>query len=169
MCEFVSWIEYDDEVYFLDNDKLNTKEGRSLLKIEGMEQDICGHGAIVEYYPELKNKGKNKECVDFSTPDNFPKEVVTAIKEGRMSRIGVAVDVLTPEARGMYYEAEADAWKMYDEAEADAWKVYSEAIADASKVYDEAIAAAWKVYSDTKENLYHNLVVVKKNRVKAWK
>ena len=45
MCSFISWIEYQDEVYFLDDDKLATKEGKALLKRIGT-RDIKGQGAI---------------------------------------------------------------------------------------------------------------------------
>ena len=57
MCEFVSWKEYQGKLYYLDNDKLNTKDGRSLvkyLKDNNSLHDLCGHGAIERYYPELK-------------------------------------------------------------------------------------------------------------------
>ena len=55
MCEFVSWIEYDGEEYFLTNADLETKAGRQLLKSD-VRDDLCGHGAIMAYYPELKDK-----------------------------------------------------------------------------------------------------------------
>jgi hypothetical protein len=45
MCAFVSWIKYKDEVYFLVNEYLETKEGKKLLS-----KDI-----------ELKNGGKYDE------------------------------------------------------------------------------------------------------------
>ena len=84
MCEFASWIEKDGDKYFLKDSDLQTKEGRRLvkkLKDSGKYyEDICGHGAIKEYYPELKN-GIEKECTDFSKLSNFPGEIVEAIKE----------------------------------------------------------------------------------------
>jgi len=52
---------------------LDTKEGRAVYP--KIKDDICGHGAIREYYSELKGKGIEKECVDFSTPDTFPNSL----------------------------------------------------------------------------------------------
>ena len=93
MCQFISWKEYKGKNYFLTNEDLETKEGKKLLK-EDVKADLCGHGALTSYYPELQYKGNSHECSNFSTPDNFPKEIVKAIKQGKLSRIGICVEVL---------------------------------------------------------------------------
>jgi len=102
MCNFVSWIEHEKHVYFLDDDKLNTKSGRALIKYLGTKyrEDIPGHGAIRHYYPELKNQGINKECEDFSTPKKFPKQIVSAIKKGKMSLIGLPKELVLLNLKG---------------------------------------------------------------------
>jgi hypothetical protein len=113
MCEFVSWIEYEGKEYFLTNADLDTKAGAKLLLAE-VKDDLCGHGAIKAYYPELKNRGANKECSDFSTPANFPKSIVKAIKEGRLSRIDVCLDVLNDKGKKQYEKVRGPAWAEYE-------------------------------------------------------
>jgi hypothetical protein len=98
MCDFISWKEYKGKNYFLQNSDLDTKEGKKLLKPE-VKSDICGHGTIESYYPELKDKGVKKECTDFSSPSNFPKEIVIAIKKGKLSCIGICLDVLNDKGK----------------------------------------------------------------------
>ena len=90
MCNFISWVEYNNELFYLDNEKLDTKEGRKLLKYyedNNSMDDVDGHGAIRRYYPELENRGEDIECEDFSSPDNFPKEISDKIKKGWFSNI----------------------------------------------------------------------------------
>jgi len=101
MCNFISWIEYKGENFFIDNLKLQTKEGKKLLLPE-FQADIKGHGAIRHYYPELNGKGKDRECTDFSTPDNFPKDIAQAFKKGQLSKIGICLDVLNDKGRAEY-------------------------------------------------------------------
>ena len=147
MCEFISWKSFEGKNYFLTNDDLNTKEGEKLLKPEVIA-DLCGHGAIESYYFELKGKGSNMECIDFSSPDNFPKEILKAIKLGKFSRFGVCLDILNDVGRKKYKEIEALAWKKYKEIEAPAWKKYEEIEALALKKYKEIKAPAWKKYEE---------------------
>ena len=146
MCQFVSWIELEGEVFFLDDTKLNTKEGRELLKPE-YAADILGHGAIRHYYPELKHYGVDKECSNFSTPDNFPDEVVEAIKKGLFEGFDICPDILTPSASAEYDKIRKPAWAEYD-------KIRKSASAEYDKIRKPAF---WK------------LARVKKNRKKIWK
>ena len=88
MCEFISWKEIKTktgtEILFLTHDDIyNTSRGLELQK-HTTKDDFVGHGAIAFYYQIDANKGTNKECTDFSTPDNFPPEIVAALKSGRM-------------------------------------------------------------------------------------
>ena len=99
MCEFVSWVEYGDKLYYLTANLLNTKEGRALKKHLGTAyaEDIKGHGAIEHYFGI---KGKHRECTDFSSPNNFPAEIVKAMESGAFRGIGIpdASQVLTKKA-----------------------------------------------------------------------
>ena len=89
MCEFVSWIEKDGEVLFLTGeDVFHTKRGRELQKYCKSKDDLTGHGAIRWYFGKDDVPlagGKERECINFSTPNNFPKAIVKAIKCGEMA------------------------------------------------------------------------------------
>ena len=123
MCHFISWIEYKDEVYFLDDTKLNTKEGKELLKAE-YKDDLLGHGAIRHYYPELKGMGKDCECTDFSSTKNFPDEIVEAIKKGLFRGFSVYIDILTKQAYAEYKKIERAARAEYEKIQQPAYAEY---------------------------------------------
>jgi hypothetical protein len=168
MCQYASWKEYEGQAYFLTNADLETKEGKNLLAPDYIV-DIKGHGAIEHYYPELKGKGCNKECTDFSSPKNFPPALVKAIIEGRMSRIGIALDVLNEEGKALYDKAIATADKAYDKAIATAYEAYSKAIAPAREAYNKATATAYEAYNKARATAFSAIVTQKKYRTKAWK
>ena len=78
MCEFISWINYNDKIYFLTDDEINTPKGQELKKYLGNKywEDIKGHGAIRYYYdiawPPEKYSFSHRycmECMDFSDPN----------------------------------------------------------------------------------------------------
>ena len=116
MCQFISWKFYEGKNYFLTNEDLDTKEGKKLLKSDVIA-DLYGHGALQSYYPELEHKGNNLECSDFSSPDNFPKEIVKAIKQGKLSRIGICLDILNVIGKAEYKKIEQPAWAEYEKIE----------------------------------------------------
>lgn len=93
MSEFASWIEKDDRVYFLvANQIFNTTRGKALQKYCLSSDDYNGHGAIRYYYGFYG--GDNRECTDFSTPNNFPPEIVDAIKKGKFKGVASFPEVL---------------------------------------------------------------------------
>jgi hypothetical protein len=145
MCEFASWKEYKSKVYFLKDSDLNTKEGKKLLKPEVIA-DICGHGAIEHYYPELARKGENKECNDFSTPANFPKEIVRAIKSGKITRIGISLQLLNAKGRAEYEKVEGQAWAEYEKVEGQAWAEYEKVKGQAWAEHEKVEGQAWAEY-----------------------
>lgn len=157
MCQFVSWIEQDkfkihqedkiirlcgieEAVLFLTGeDVFETEKGKRLQKYCEDEEDYIGHGAIRHYYGLSMSGGINKECTDFSTPDNFPPDVVAAIKLGKMRGLRITSDVLEmlkpsviknhlkickvsaayDKAREAYDKARVihgEAWRVYDKA-----------------------------------------------------
>ena len=123
MCEFVSWKKYKEEVYFLTDADLATKAGKRLLAPE-VKADITGHGAIEAYYPELKGKGQNLECTDFSTPANFPPQIVDAIKKGKLSQIGICLDILNAAGIAKYEKIQQSASAEYLKIQQSAfWKI----------------------------------------------
>jgi hypothetical protein len=145
MCQFNSWKEYNGKVYFLTNEDLDTKEGKKLLNPD-VVADLCGHGAVESYYPELKGKGLNRECSDFSSPGNFPKEIVKAIKQGKLSRIGICLDVLNKEGRAEYKKIKQPAWAEYNKIEQPAWAEYNKIEQSAWAEYKKIKQSAWAEY-----------------------
>lgn len=89
MCEFISWKEIKTadgsmELLFLTHDDIfNTSRGAELRQLTTPE-DFVGHGAIAFYYQIDANKGVDRECTNFSSPDNFPPEIVSALKAGKL-------------------------------------------------------------------------------------
>uniref|UniRef100_A0A6M3JBC0 Uncharacterized protein n=1 Tax=viral metagenome TaxID=1070528 RepID=A0A6M3JBC0_9ZZZZ len=180
MCQFVSWIEYNGEIFFLKNDDLNTKEGKKLLKPEFIK-DLSGHGAIRAFYPELQHKGINKECTDFSSPNNFPLKIVKEIKNGNLSRIGLILpQVLNKPAWDAYEKIEQPAWAAYEKIQQPAWAAYEKieqpawaaykkieqsALAAYEKIEQPALAAYEKIQQDTVWKLFKN----PRNRIKEWR
>ena len=84
MCDFVSWIEYKDDVYFLTNDCLKTKEGKELKKyltvsVTHTDQDVApgfrrairANNKAVHGRKKRRNQKKGVEEYD-CTQKNFP-------------------------------------------------------------------------------------------------
>ena len=155
MCHFISWIEYKDEVYFLDDTKLNTKEGRELLKAE-YKDDLLGHGAIRHYYPELKDMGIDCECTNFSSPKNFPDEIVEVIKKGLFRGFSVCVGILTKQAYAEYQKIQQQACAKYQKIQA-----YAE--------YQKIQQPAYAEYKKIEQPAFWDLAKQKKNRKRNWK
>ena len=167
MCDFVSWIEYKGEILFLTTDHLKDKKGRSLKKRIG--DDINGHGAIREYYDIKSGEGKERECTDFSTPDNFPANVVEAIRGGKMKGFGEPQRLLYAPARDEYNKVCDAAWeefnKVCDPARAELNKVYAPARAEFNKVY----VPAREEFNKVRDNKFWDLFARQENRAKAWR
>ena len=127
MCEFISWIEVGDELFFLTDDDINSSRGRKLKKHLGQEyhNDIKGHGAI-EWYFDMQGKGVHKECTDFTTPDNFPPEIITAIKGCKFRNIGIAEKLLNKSALAEYEKVRQSAWAEYEKVRQNKfWDLFS--------------------------------------------
>ncbi len=82
MCEFISWIETKDKVYFLTKTQLESPRGEMLkLRFPG-SGEFTGHNAIRAFYDI--DTGTERECTDFATPKNFPVVIAQAIKNNQM-------------------------------------------------------------------------------------
>lgn len=157
MCEFISWIEKNDSVLFLTyNDIYNTRKGRELREFCKSEYDLFGHGAIRFYYG-LEN-GVEKECTDFSTPDNFPPDIVDAIKKGLFAGLGVALELLTKSALSKYAKVRNLAYVKYEKVQKPAYtkyeKVRDSAYAEYVKVRDSAYARESAYAEEVRESAY---------------
>jgi hypothetical protein len=84
MCQFISYIKKEGEIYFLTTKDIESKKGKELRDYCKNDEDLKGHGAIRKFFDFTG--GKEFECEDFSTPDNFPPQIVSAIKKVKFSR-----------------------------------------------------------------------------------
>ena len=150
MCEFVSWIEKDDIVVFLTGeDVFNTKQGRELQKYCGNSDDYTGHGAIRHYYNF--EGGIDKECTDFSQPANFPKEIIDAIKSGKMRGLGLDGQLLTKQALAKYkkiQQATLDEYEKIRQAARDEYEKIEQAARDE---YEKIRQPAWDEYKKIRQ------------------
>ena len=148
MCEFVSWIEHDDQIYYLNDNCLRDKKGRELKKYLGnrYKYDVRGHGAIRYYYDIKNNTGIDKEYTG-NDRDQYPKEIIEDIKNCNMQIIGFNLNLLSKSA-----------WKKYKDIKQPAWKKYK-----------DIEQPALKKYEDIKQNIFWELFKDKKNRIKGWK
>ncbi len=85
MCEYISWVESNGKVLFLTDKDIKIWNNAKDRPLQPDRSEIAGHGAIRLYYGTKNCDGINKECIDFSTPDNFPSQIVKAIKSGKMT------------------------------------------------------------------------------------
>ena len=181
MCEFVSWVEHEDKLYYLTANLLNTKEGRALKKFLGTAyaEDITGHGAIERYFGI---KGVHRECTDFSSPKNFPAEIVKAMKSGAFRGIGIpdASQVLTMKVYADYQSKRAPLYADYlsKRASLDADYLSKRDALDADYLSKrDALYADYKSkrasldadYESKRDDLFWDIFMDKKNRAKAWK
>lgn len=114
MCEFSSWVEERGKIYFLTPAQVfNTRRGRELQEwSQNIQDDIKGHGAIRYYYGLDSGEGKDGDCADFSNPENFPREIIDAVKKGAMKGmlfpLGLIIGVLEDEYKAKLTVLEED-------------------------------------------------------------
>ena len=191
MCEFVSWVEHEDKLYYLTANLLNTKEGRDLKKFLGTAyaEDIKGHGAIEHYFGI---KGKHCECTDFSSPNNFPAEIVKAMKSGAFRGIGIPDEsqVLTKKAYADYeskrdsiyadYESKRDSLyadyqskrdSLYADYESKRDSIYADYESKRAPLYADYESKRDSLYADyqsKRADLFWDIFMDKNNRARAW-
>ncbi|MFA5377404.1 MAG: hypothetical protein WC455_16755 [Dehalococcoidia bacterium] len=181
MCEFISWVEHENKLYYLTANLLNTKEGRDLKKFLGTaySEDIKGHGAIERYFGI---KGKHHECTYFSSSKNFPAEIVKALKAGAFRGIGIpdVSQVLTKKACADYESKCAPLYADYESKCAPLYADYRSKCAplyadyrskrDALDAdYESKRAPLYADYESKRDDLFWDIFMDKKNRAKVWK
>ena len=170
MCEFISWKECKTkdekvEILFLTAyDIYNTKRGEELQK-HTTPEDFVGHGAIDFYFEIESSKGTNNECTDFSTPDNFPPEIVTALKDGKFRGLGTPVDLLNELGLEMYKKADQSARAEYEKARQTVLAEYKKADQSARAEYKKADQLAWAEYEKVQQPAWEEY---KKVQQPAW-
>jgi hypothetical protein len=169
MCEFISWKEVGDEILFLTwNDIYNTPRGKE-LQAYTVSSDFVGHGAIAFYYEIPPEKGINRECTDFSSPSNFPKVIVDAIKAGKMAGLGIAKQLLTPEALAEYEKIRQPAWEEYEKIVQPAQAEYLKIRQPAWEEYEKIQQPAWEEYEKIRQSTFWNLFSKPENRPLVWR
>jgi len=179
MCEFVSWIEKDDDIIFLTGDDVfRSKRGKALQKYCQSYDDLPGHGAIRWYYNFTG--GHNRECTDFTTPDNFPPEIVKAIKSGEMRGLGVShqllthlawaeFDKITHLARGKFDKIKRAALAEFDKIRRAAWGYFDKIKRAALPEYNKIERAAWAEFDKIRQPVFWDMFKNKKNRAVNWR
>src|SRR5574343_70819 len=145
MCEFISWIEKDNKAYYLTSSDLASKRGKQLIKHTKAKEDLVGHGAIRWFYGEFE-EGIEKECTDFRSPNNFPKEIVEDIKSGKFKGMGICKETLTKSAYKEYVKIEQTAYEEYMKVKQPAFKEYMKVKQAAYKEYEKVTQTAFKEY-----------------------
>jgi len=96
MCQFVSWVERRGKVYFLTSEQLESERGRKWIQEQKVSpDDLCGHGTIRLWHRIDAGDGVDKECGDFSTPDNFPTPIAEAVKAGKFNSFPIPAGLLS--------------------------------------------------------------------------
>jgi hypothetical protein len=166
VCDFVSWFQKGDTVIFLTDDDLATKAGKKLKKEldDQFMNDIKGHGAIRRFYEinewDWPEGLQQKECEDFSNHNNFPTQIVEAIKNCQLTQIGILPDCVFTKAGLVKVKADAE-WEKagaeWEKADAE-WKKADAEWNKACAEWKKAGAVTkWKVFSS------------KNNRAKIWR
>ena len=166
MCEFLSAVKVvgksgKDKYYFLTYNLIhNTPRGKLLQKKYGGD-DLIGHGAIRDYF-ELKERGENWEQTDFSTPDNFPPEIIKALVSGEFRGFitGNCLPLLTSIALQEYKKREP-AYAEWEKIDA-VWGKRADA------VWEKKADTLWEK-ADAEKHIFWDLFAIKKNRNPKWR
>ena len=167
MCEFISWIEKEDKNYFLTSADLVSKRGVALRKHCGNDEDLVGHGAIRWFYGEFVG-GTQKERTNFSTPNNFPADIVEAIKAGKFRGMGTPTELLNESARAEYDKIIKPARAEFDKIVNAAWVERDKIVDTARAEYDKIVNAARAEYDKIVNASFWDLFADPKNRNPLW-
>jgi len=163
MCDFVSWIEYKDTLYYLTKECLRDKRATYIDMA-----DISGHGAIEIFY-DLQNRGIHKECTDFSSPKNFPQEIADAIKNVKFRGIGLDVRLLNQQGCAKYYNIEQPAYDKYEKIRQAAYDKYEITGDPLFDEYDIVVKPAYDTWVKIRQKAFWDIFAIKKYRAKAWR
>jgi hypothetical protein len=158
MCEFLSWIEKPlktkTKYYFLTYDQIyNTPRGEILRKQIGSNkpEDYYGHEAIRKYYELTFGSGKERECVDYSKPSNFPTIIAKAIKRGEFRGMATPEGLLSQPAWAEYEKIRQQALAEYKKIGQQAWAEYKKIRQQALAEYEKIEQPAWAEYEKIRQ------------------
>ena len=171
MCNFVSWKEdKQGNVFFLTNKDLKP---RKLKEFKGYNArwrtDLCGHGAIEWFYPELKGKCDDMECEDFSDPKNFPPSIVDAIKNMELTEIGFNIGLLNEKGREEWKKVDQSAWEEYKKIKQSAYEEYKKVERPAHEKYEEVRQSAHEKYEEVRQPAWKEYEKVERPALEEYK
>ena len=171
MSRFISWIEVGaGNIKFLTGRDIFESDRGQLLQARTAARHLVGHGSIRFYYRLRNDYGTNRECTDFSSPDNFPSEIVAAIKAGEFRGLGTPQGLLLESAWAKYHEVEASSLAAYNATERMLLAEYRQLSRPVSAVeHQDTQAAAWTAHQAVIQPLFWDLFAVPENRADAWK
>ena len=188
MCEFLSWIEKGNKIYYLTKKQMDSPKGEMLKERFPGEGELIGHAAIRAYYDI--DDGKDCECSDFSTPANFPAVLVAAIKRGDFRGVATPNGLLSQQALAEYEKIVQQAWAEHEKIRQPAWaeykkieqlawaeykKIEQQALAEYGKIEQQAWAEyekirqqAWAEYEKIRQQAFWGLFTNPENRNPNW-
>jgi len=159
MSEFGSWVKRRGKVYFVTGEQIASEKGQELIKLHDISpDDYCGHGTIRKWYGIDEGDGIDKECTDFSTPGNFPPEIVVAIKAGKMRGVGIGGELLT-----------LVAWADFINTLRPVFYEYEKVRQIASDECNKVTQAAFDKYKKVSQAAFWDSFAILENRAKAWR
>lgn len=169
MCDFISWKYYQNKLYYLNDDKIKERFQEWKQYNPGWYEDIRGHGAIDWFYKLPEGCGIKKECKDFSNPNNFPIEIVNDIKLGKFVNFGIALPILTDEARKKYNKSSQQALDEYLLIEQPLWEKFQKLEQLTWNSYNKLREANMNNYYKTIRTVFWKIANNTKNRVEIWR
>ena len=179
MCEFISAIKDKENYFYLTKNDLKGKKFKEFKEYNpNWEEDICGHGAINFFYPEVK--GEHWECTDFRNINNLPKSIVEDIKKGMFEGIGICTEILNEKGLEEYNKIKQSAWEEYCKIERSALeeyckieqpakKEYNKIEQPAKKEYRKIEQSALEEYCKIQQSAFWKIAKQKKYRKDIWK
>ena len=180
MCNWISYVEINNTIMFLTDDIVKKRLNEFKEFNKNWEEDIKGHGAIRWFYDNDFKGGISKEYEDFTSPSNFPKEIVEAIKDCKFKLISFNVHLLNDKAKKEHKEIEQKAWEEYHKIERQAceeynktsqqaWEEYLKIERQAYEKYYKIIQQAYKEYYKISQSTFWNLFKDVNNRREEWR
>jgi len=171
MSRFISWIEVGaGNIKFLTGRDIFESDRGQLLQARTAARHLVGHGSIRFYYRLRNDYGTNRECTDFSSPDNFPPDIVDAIRAGAFRGLGTPRGLLSQSAWEIYHEVEVSSLADYMQAERILLAEYRQLERPVSAVeHQETQAAEWKEHQTVTKSFFWDLFAILENRADAWK
>ncbi len=163
MCDFVSAVKKDGNLYFLTGDQVfRSERGRTCRETSGFQapDDWTGHGFIRLFYGNLQG-GNDVEFTDFSSPSNFPMPIRLAILNGEMRGFPMLSGLLIAP---IWQKAAAELAPIRQKADAE--------VAAIQQKRDAEVAAIWQKADAELAAIHNNLWLLfadPANRAEAWR